>query len=40
VPVTKFYPSDRSVGYTKMRASRDWWRISRPMLLLTLGMRQ
>lgn len=39
VPVTKFYPPDRSVGYTKMRASRDWWRISRPMLLLTFRIR-
>ena len=39
VPVTKFYPPDRSVGYTKMRAWRDWWRISRPMVLLTLRLR-
>jgi dolichol-phosphate mannosyltransferase len=38
VPVTKFYPPDR-VGYTKMRAWKDWWRISRPMLFLTLGLR-
>ena len=40
VPVTKFYPPDRQVGYTKMKAWRDWWRISRPMLLLTLGIRR
>lgn len=40
VPVTKFYPPDRSIGYTKMRAWRDWWRISRPMLLLTLRIRR
>ena len=40
VPVTKFYPQDRSVGYTKMRASRDWWRISRPLLLLTLRVKR
>ena len=39
VPVTKLYPSDRSKGYTKMRAWRDWWRISRPILLLTLHVR-
>ncbi len=39
VPVTKFYPPDRRIGYTKMRAWRDWWRISRPMLLLTLRVR-
>jgi dolichol-phosphate mannosyltransferase len=39
VPVTKFYPSHRATGYTKMRAWRDWWRISRPILLLTLHLR-
>jgi dolichol-phosphate mannosyltransferase len=39
VPVTKYYPQDRSVGYTKMKFYRDWWRISRPILLLTLGIR-
>ena len=39
VPVTKFYPPDRYTGYTKMRAWRDWWRISRPMLLLSLHVR-
>ena len=40
VPVTKYYPADRAVGYTKMRAIFDWWRISRPMLLLTLRLRR
>jgi dolichol-phosphate mannosyltransferase len=40
IPVTKYYPAHRAVGYTKMRAWRDWWRISRPMLLLTLRVRQ
>ncbi len=40
VPVTKYYPPDRAVGYTKMKAWRDWWRISRPMLLLTLRLRK
>ena len=39
VPVTKSYPADRAVGYTKMRAIHDWWRISRPMVLLTLRLR-
>jgi dolichol-phosphate mannosyltransferase len=39
VPVTKFYPPDRTTGYTKMRAWRDWWHISRPILLLTLHLR-
>src|SRR5438876_304538 len=39
VPVTKYYPPDRSVGYTKMKAYRDWWRIVRPMLLLTVRIK-
>jgi hypothetical protein len=39
VPVTKYYPANRSVGYTKMKAYRDWWRITRPMLLLTLRLK-
>jgi dolichol-phosphate mannosyltransferase len=40
VPVTKYYPPDRTVGYTKMKAYRDWWGISRPMLLLALRIRK
>jgi len=40
VPVTKYYPPIRAVGYTKMKVWRDWWRISRPMLLLTLRLRR
>jgi dolichol-phosphate mannosyltransferase len=40
VPVTKRYPADRRVGYTKMRPFRDWWRISRPLVYLGLGLRQ
>jgi dolichol-phosphate mannosyltransferase len=40
VPVTKYYPPDRSLGYTKMKAWRDWWRIIRPMLLLTLRIKR
>jgi dolichol-phosphate mannosyltransferase len=40
VPVTKYYPAKREVGYTKMKAYRDWWGISRPMLLLWLRLRK
>jgi dolichol-phosphate mannosyltransferase len=40
VPVTKRYPADRSVGYTKMRPFRDWWRISRPLWYLGLGLKK
>lgn len=39
VPVTKVYPLDRHVGYTKMLPFRDWWRIFRPLLLVRLGLR-
>jgi dolichol-phosphate mannosyltransferase len=39
-PVTKQYPADRSVGYTKMRPFWDWWRISRPLVYLGLGLRR
>ena len=39
VPVTKFYPPNPAVGYTKMRVVRDWWHICRPMLLLSLKIR-
>jgi dolichol-phosphate mannosyltransferase len=40
VPVTKEYPAERKVGYTKMRPIRDWWRIFRPLLLVRLGLRR
>jgi dolichol-phosphate mannosyltransferase len=40
VPVTKVYPAERKVGYTKMRPFRDWWGIFRPLLLVRLGLRR
>jgi dolichol-phosphate mannosyltransferase len=40
IPVTKVYPANRRVGYTKMRPFRDWWRISRPLVYLALGIRK
>lgn len=40
VPVTKEYPAERKIGYTKMRPIRDWWRIFRPILFLRLGIRK
>ena len=39
VPVTKTYPAVRAKGYTKMKFWRDWWGISRPMLLLGLRIK-
>lgn len=40
VPVTKYYPADRKVGYTKMRPFKDWWRIFRPLVFLALRIKQ
>lgn len=40
VPVTKVYPLDRTIGYTKMAPFRDWWRISRPLFFLTSGLKK
>jgi dolichol-phosphate mannosyltransferase len=37
-PVTKRYHLD--LGYTKMKAGRDWWRILRPIVFLRLGLRK
>jgi dolichol-phosphate mannosyltransferase len=39
VPVTKEYPAERKIGYSKMRPFRDWWRIFRPLLFVRLGIR-
>jgi dolichol-phosphate mannosyltransferase len=40
VPVTKEYPAERAIGYSKMRPFLDWWRIFRPLLFLRLGIRR
>jgi dolichol-phosphate mannosyltransferase len=39
VPVTKFYPQTK-IGYTKMKPIIDWWRISKPLLLLWLRIKK
>ena len=40
-PVTKRYPKAvKGYHYTKMRAFRDWWRIFRPLILLTLRLKR
>lgn len=36
VPMDVRYPQDRA-DYTRMRPVRDWWRISRPLLILGAG---
>jgi len=39
VPITiNYHP--KSIGYTKMAPLRDWWRLFRPLLFLTMGLRR
>lgn len=38
VPVTKRYL--RKQGYSKMKPFEDWWRITRPLVFLWLGLRK
>ena len=38
VPVTKVYPAAK-VPYTKMKPFVDWWRITRPIVLVGLGLK-
>jgi dolichol-phosphate mannosyltransferase len=39
VPVSKIYPDDGR-PYTKMRPFTDWWSITRPIVMLGLGLRK
>lgn len=39
-PVTKFYPENKKIGYTKMKPVIDWWRISKPLFYLWLGIKK
>ncbi len=39
VPVTKRYPVGKK-GYTKMVPLLDWWRITRPLIFLRLGIKK
>ncbi len=36
-PITIYYHKE---GYTKMRPIRDWWRITRPLIYLKLGIKK
>jgi dolichol-phosphate mannosyltransferase len=40
VPVTKRYPGERGVEYTKIRPVVGWWRMLRPFVLLGLRIRK
>lgn len=38
-PVTKAYPADRNVKYTKIKPFTGWWRMLRPFFLLGFGLK-
>lgn len=40
VQVTKRYPKQRKTGFTKMKPFKDWWRITRPLIFLRLGIKK
>ena len=40
VPVTKRYPDEKQVEYTKIRIFKDWWQLLRPFVLLGLRIRR
>jgi dolichol-phosphate mannosyltransferase len=40
VPVTKTYPSDKAIAYTKVRPFTSWYQMLRPFVLLWLGIRK
>jgi dolichol-phosphate mannosyltransferase len=39
VPITIYYHKDGR-SFTKMRPFRDWWRLARPVIYLSLGLRK
>jgi len=40
-PVTKRYPKDkRKKKFSKMIPLVDWWRITRPLIFLKLGLKK
>lgn len=40
VAVTKNYPAQRKIGYTKMKPIISWWSILRPLFYLKLGIKK
>ena len=40
VPVTKSYPSERGVEYSKVKPFTGWWRMLRPFILLALRIKR
>jgi dolichol-phosphate mannosyltransferase len=40
VPVTKTYPEDPGASYSKIKPFSGWWRMLRPLLFLSLGIKR
>lgn len=40
VPVTKTYPANKNVSYTKISPFIGWWHMLRPFFLLSLGLKK
>ena len=40
VPVTKAYPAQKSVDYTKIKPITGWWRMLRPFVFLALRIKK
>ena len=40
VPVTKSYPPQKGVGYSKIRPFSGWWSMLRPFVLLALRIKR
>jgi dolichol-phosphate mannosyltransferase len=40
VPVTKAYPAEKGIEYSKIKPITGWWRMLRPFILLGLGLKK
>ena len=40
VPVTKAYPAEKGVSYSKIRPFTGWWKMMRPFVLLALRIKK
>jgi len=40
VPVSKTYPFGNRGGYSKIQPLKDWWSVTSPLILLSLGVRR
>lgn len=40
IPVSKIYSFNKKLKYTKIRPFIDWWKIAKPLIYLTLGIKK